>query len=56
MTDFIMQTCKSCGGKLQITQEIDEFACMYCGSEYHVKREGEIVASSHDFPCRYVTR
>lgn len=44
MDDFITLTCKSCGGKLQITPEIDDFACMYCGTEYRVKREGGIVA------------
>ncbi len=46
MEDFITLTCKSCGGKLQITPEIDDFACMYCGTEYKVKREGGIVALS----------
>lgn len=44
MNDFIMLTCNSCGGKLQITPEIDNFACMYCGTEYQVRREGGIVA------------
>ena len=56
MNDFIMQTCNSCGGKLQITPEIENFACMYCGIEYQVNIEGEIVALTHDVPCRYVTR
>ena len=44
MADFITMTCKSCGGKLQITPEIDDFACMYCGTEFRVKREGGTVA------------
>jgi len=44
MADFITMTCKSCGGKLQITPEINDFACMYCGTEFKVKREGGIVA------------
>ena len=46
MADFITMTCKSCGGKLQITPEIEDFACMYCGTEFKVKREGGIVALS----------
>ena len=46
MTDYITMTCKSCGGKLQITPEIEDFACMYCGTEFRVKREGGIVALS----------
>jgi hypothetical protein len=44
MNEFITLTCNSCGGKLQITPEINNFACMYCGTEYQVKREGGIVA------------
>ena len=44
MADFIEMTCKSCGGKLKITPEIDDFACMYCGTEFRVRREGGIVA------------
>ena len=44
MNDFITMTCKSCGGKLQITNEIEDFACLYCGTEFLIKREGGIVA------------
>lgn len=43
MPDFIEMTCKSCGGKLQITPEIEDFACMYCGTEFRVKREGGVI-------------
>jgi len=44
MNDFITLSCKSCGGKLQISPEIDDFACMYCGTEFQVKRDGGIIA------------
>lgn len=44
MADFVTLTCPSCGGKLQITQDIDQFACGYCGNEHMVKRGGGIVA------------
>ena len=46
MNDFITMTCKSCGGKLQITPETDDFACMYCGTEFKVNRGGGIVTIS----------
>ena len=46
MADFIEMTCKSCGGKLKITTEIDEFACMYCGTEFRVRRGDGIVSIS----------
>jgi DNA-directed RNA polymerase subunit RPC12/RpoP len=44
MSDFVTLTCPSCGGKLQITKDIDRFACGHCGSEHVVKRAGGIVA------------
>lgn len=44
MADFVALTCPSCGGKLQITSDIDLFACAYCGSELKVKRGGGIVS------------
>ena len=36
--DIIALSCPSCGGKLQITSDIDRFACMHCGTESLVKR------------------
>lgn len=36
-------TCPSCGGKLQISQNINRFACGYCGNEQIVHRESGIV-------------
>ena len=43
MTEFITLTCPSCGGKLQITSSIEQFACGHCGNEHIVKREGGAV-------------
>jgi hypothetical protein len=44
MADFITLTCLSCGGKLEITKDIERFACGYCGNEQIVKRGGGIVS------------
>jgi predicted RNA-binding Zn-ribbon protein involved in translation (DUF1610 family) len=44
MVDFVTLTCPSCGGKLQITKDIERFACGHCGNEHIVKRSGGIVA------------
>ena len=44
MSDFITLTCPSCNGKLQITDDIDRFACAHCGCEHIVKRSGGMVA------------
>jgi hypothetical protein len=44
MSAFVTLTCPSCGGKLQITNDIDRFACGHCGNEHVVKRSGGIVA------------
>jgi ribosomal protein S27E len=44
MPDFITLSCPSCGNKLQITKEIERFACTSCGSEYIVIRRGGIMA------------
>ncbi|MCF6177059.1 MAG: hypothetical protein L3J71_14975 [Victivallaceae bacterium] len=41
--DFITLSCPSCNGQLQITENIDKFACGYCGNEHIVKRSGGIV-------------
>lgn len=46
MNDFITLTCNSCGGKLQITSEIKNFACMYCGTEYAVNRGEGVISLS----------
>ena len=46
MPDFVTLTCPSCGGKLEITPDIDHFACSHCGREHIVKRSGSIVSLS----------
>lgn len=46
MTDYITLSCPSCGGKLEITQDIERFACAHCGQEHIVKRGGGIVSLS----------
>jgi len=44
MSDFITLTCPSCGGSLQITDDIERFACAHCGKEHVVRRGGGIVS------------
>ncbi len=44
MPDFITLTCPACGGKLEITDDIERFACAHCGREHVVKRGGGIVS------------
>jgi len=46
MADFVTLTCPSCGGKLEITSDIDRFACSHCGREHIVKRSGGIISLS----------
>ena len=46
MADFITLTCPSCGGKLEITNDVDRFACAHCGQEHIVKRSGGTVSLS----------
>jgi hypothetical protein len=41
--EFITLSCPSCGNKLQITSDIDRFACSACGNEHVVNRSGGIV-------------
>jgi sensor histidine kinase YesM len=44
MADYVSLTCPSCGGKLNITSDIERFACGHCGNEHIVKRGGGIVS------------
>lgn len=39
-SEIINLTCPSCGGKLQISNDIDRFTCGYCGNEQMVIRSG----------------
>ena len=43
MSDFITLSCPSCGGKLQITNAMERFACANCGNEHLVQRQGGAV-------------
>lgn len=36
--------CVNCGAKLEITPEMDRFACGYCGAEQLVERKGGTIA------------
>jgi hypothetical protein len=41
---FITLACPNCGGKLEITPDIERFACKFCGMEHLVKRAGDEVS------------
>jgi DNA-directed RNA polymerase subunit RPC12/RpoP len=41
---FINLTCANCGGKLEVYDDMERFACGYCGSEMLVQRRGGTVA------------
>ena len=43
MPDFITLTCPTCGGQLQITPDIERFACAHCGNEHLVRRGAGII-------------
>jgi hypothetical protein len=36
--DFITLSCPNCGGKLNITADVERFACQFCGHEHIVRR------------------
>jgi predicted RNA-binding Zn-ribbon protein involved in translation (DUF1610 family) len=44
MADFVSLSCPSCGGRLKITNDIERFACAYCGIEHIVKRGEGIIS------------
>ncbi|MCW5844645.1 MAG: hypothetical protein KIT77_25565 [Caldilinea sp.] len=41
---MVTLTCPSCGSKLQITNDIERFACSSCGNEHIVRRSGGAVS------------
>jgi predicted RNA-binding Zn-ribbon protein involved in translation (DUF1610 family) len=41
MAEFITLSCPSCGGKLQVSEDLDQFACAHCGTE-HLSSDLEI--------------
>lgn len=44
MPGFVTLSCPTCGGKLEITQDIERFACGYCGNEHVIRRGGGIIS------------
>jgi hypothetical protein len=46
MSDYVTLSCPSCGGQLEITSDIDRFACAHCGTEHIVRRGGGLVSLS----------
>lgn len=46
MPDLVTLSCPSCGGTLNITNDIKRFACGHSGREHVVKRAGGIVSLS----------
>ena len=46
MSSSIVLTCPACGGKLEITNDIERFACAHCGREHVVRRGAGIVSLS----------
>lgn len=43
-SDFITLACPNCGGRLQITPDIERFTCQFCGYEHLVRRSGGMVS------------
>ncbi len=46
MDDFVTLTCPSCGGKLEISDNIERFVCSSCKNEHVVRRGGGIISIS----------
>jgi DNA-directed RNA polymerase subunit RPC12/RpoP len=44
MADFIPLECPNCGARLEVTEDLDRFACSHCGNQLMVRRGGGIVA------------
>jgi predicted RNA-binding Zn-ribbon protein involved in translation (DUF1610 family) len=44
MTEFITLSCPSCGGRLEVTEDIEQFACAHCGTEHRVRRSANTVS------------
>ncbi len=44
MSDFISLSCPTCGAKLQLTEDIEQFTCRSCGNEHIIRRGGGIVS------------
>lgn len=44
MAEIIKLACPSCGAKLELTEDVERFACSHCGNEHIVVRRGGIVS------------
>jgi hypothetical protein len=44
LVEFVSLTCPNCGGKLEIYNDMDRFACSFCGGEMLVQRRGGAVS------------
>ena len=40
MVDTMRLTCPTCGAKLEVTEDMERFACLHCGNEMLVIRRG----------------
>jgi predicted RNA-binding Zn-ribbon protein involved in translation (DUF1610 family) len=43
MESTIKLTCLTCGNQLEITEDVEQFACSGCGRAYIVKRSGGMI-------------
>lgn len=44
MVEVFTLTCPSCNGKLEITRDVNRFACAHCGNEHIVIRSGGTIS------------
>jgi DNA-directed RNA polymerase subunit RPC12/RpoP len=44
VAEIIKLACPSCGAKLELTEDVERFACSHCGNEHIVVRRGGIVS------------
>lgn len=44
MTDILTRACPACGARLEITPDLDRFACAHCGHEHIVPRSAGVVS------------
>ncbi len=44
MGEFVTLTCPNCGAKLQVTEDLERFACASCGNEHLIRRSGGLVS------------
>lgn len=44
MPNFVTLSCPTCGARLQVGNDLQRFACAFCGNEHIVKRAGGAVS------------